>query len=279
MTSQAELSLLDPRSESYLLTVEGAPQSQVSLNDPTLLSFDYVRRIGRLIDAVAPPAQAITVLHLGGGALTLPRYVNHIRPGSTQHVVELERDLSEMLLSKLPLPADHNINFHYGDARAILVQSSAVQLPKSDLLVIDLFSGAHIPPHVASREFYQEASRYLKPHGVVAVNIADGPGLLYVREKAATLASIFSEVIAVMDATLLGGKHFGNVVLVASNTKMQFADSANWLGHEETPSHVIQGAEVHNWIGKASVVTDASTRPSPPADRKYFASEAARNAV
>ena len=60
-----------------------------------------------------------------------------------------------------------------------------------DLLVIDLFAGAHVPLDVINREFYQEAARYLKPHGMVAVNIADGPGLLYAGEKATALASIF----------------------------------------------------------------------------------------
>lgn len=113
---------------------------------------------------------------------------------------------------------------------------------------------------------------------MVAVNITDSPGLLSAREQAAALASIFSEVIAVLDPKLLGDNHFGNVVLVASNTQMQFACSANWLGEKETPSQVIGGNEVHTWIGKAQVVTDASFRPSLPTDREYFAAEVARNA-
>lgn len=83
--------------------------------------------------------------------------MHHTRPGPIQHVVELERELSEILLSKLPLPVGYAISFHYGDARAVLMQPQPFQLPKSDLLVIDIFAGPHVPAHVTSCEFYREA--------------------------------------------------------------------------------------------------------------------------
>lgn len=79
------------RERAWLLTVDGAPQSYVDLDEPTHLEFEYVRRLGHVLDTVAEPGRALDVLHLGGGALTLPRYVAATRPGSRQEVVEYDR--------------------------------------------------------------------------------------------------------------------------------------------------------------------------------------------
>src|ERR1044072_4671131 len=81
------------RERAWLLTVDGAPQSYVDLDAPTHLEFEYARRLGDALDTVAEPGRALDVLPLGGGALTLPRYVAATRPGSRQHVVEADRGL------------------------------------------------------------------------------------------------------------------------------------------------------------------------------------------
>ncbi|MDP3207588.1 MAG: spermine synthase, partial [Rhodoglobus sp.] len=60
---------------AYTLTVDGTPQSHVNLDDPGQLFFEYVQRMGHVIDQIGMPGQPITAVHLGGGALTLPRYV------------------------------------------------------------------------------------------------------------------------------------------------------------------------------------------------------------
>ena len=64
-----------------MLLIDGVPQSHVDLEDPGYLDFEYVRRIGHVIDEAAPAGQPLRVLHLGAGALTLARYVAATRPG------------------------------------------------------------------------------------------------------------------------------------------------------------------------------------------------------
>jgi len=54
-----------------MLLIDGVPQSHVDLDDPAYLDFEYVRRLGHVIDAAAPAGQPLRVLHLGAGALTL----------------------------------------------------------------------------------------------------------------------------------------------------------------------------------------------------------------
>src|SRR4051812_49596865 len=88
----------DPdRDSAWTLMLDGAPQSHVDLADPTHLEFEYVRRMAAVIDLIAPPGQALRALHLGGGALTLPRYVAATRPGSAQRVVEIDGALVEFV--------------------------------------------------------------------------------------------------------------------------------------------------------------------------------------
>src|SRR5687768_6278522 len=67
---------------AYTLTVDGTPQSHVNLDDPTQLFFEYVQRMGHVIDQLGMPGEPLTAVHLGAGALTLPRYIDATRPGS-----------------------------------------------------------------------------------------------------------------------------------------------------------------------------------------------------
>src|SRR5688572_12733368 len=108
------------RERAWLLTVDGAPQSYVDLDEPTHLEFEYARRLGHVLDVVAEPGAALDVLHLGGGALTLPRYVAVTRPGSRQDVVEADRGLMELVAELLPVPDGAGVRLHTGDARAWL---------------------------------------------------------------------------------------------------------------------------------------------------------------
>src|SRR2546421_960732 len=105
----AEL-LPDPdRPGGWTLRVDGTPQSYVDTGDPRLLVFEYMRRLGSVVDAAAPPGEPLRVLHLGGGALTLPRYVAATRPGSAQQVVERDAALIALVRRELPLAKNARI--------------------------------------------------------------------------------------------------------------------------------------------------------------------------
>src|SRR3984885_12867857 len=84
------------RPGAWMLLIDGTPQSHVDLDDPRHLEFEYMRRLGHVIDLAAPPAQPLRVLHLGAGALTLARYVTATRPGSTQVAVEVDAPLIDL---------------------------------------------------------------------------------------------------------------------------------------------------------------------------------------
>ncbi len=158
------------RKRAWLLTVDGAPQSYVDLDEPAHLEFEYTRRFGHVLNTVAEPGRALDVLHLGGGAFTLPRYLAATRPGSRQDVVEADRGLLDLVAEHLPLPDGAGITAHGADARAWL---EAAPADSADVVVADVFGGSRVPAHLTSVAYAREAARVLRADGVCVANLAD----------------------------------------------------------------------------------------------------------
>jgi hypothetical protein len=255
---------------SFTLVVDGTPQSHVNLDDPSQLFFEYVQRIGHVIDQLGMPGEPITALHLGAGALTLPRYIEATRPGSRQQVIEIESDLVDLVRSQLPLPRNASIRIRHGDAREVLGTLPAGLRGEIDLLVVDVFSGARTPAHVTSLEFYREAVALLKPAGIVVANVADGPGLAFARGQAATMLAATGHVAALAETQILKGRRFGNVVMVGSREKLPLDWMPRLLAGGPHPSKVVADGELRNWIAGAPIVTDATAVQSPPPSKNIF---------
>ena len=255
---------------AFTLVVDGTPQSHVNLDDPTQLFFEYVQRIGHVIDQIGDPGSPLTAVHLGAGAFTLPRYIEATRPGSRQQVIELETDLVDFVREQLPLPRSAAIRVRHGDARDVVGRMPGGLMGAVDLLVVDVFSGARTPAHVTSIEFYELAVALLAPNGIIAVNVADGPGLSFARGQAATLLSAVVDVAALAETQVLKGRRFGNVVLVGSQMPLPLEWMPRLLAGGPHPSKVVTGAELRAFIGGAAVVTDVTATPSPLPSRGIF---------
>ncbi len=253
------------------LVVDGTPQSQVNPADPRQLGFEYVQRIGHVIDLLREPGAPLTAVHLGAGALTLPRYIAATRPGSRQQVLELEPALVELVREHIPLPPDSGIRVRYGDAREGLTRLPRALTGSVDLVVVDIFSGSRIPAHVTTVEFYREVAALLAPDGVVAVNLADGPGLSFARGQAATLGAAVKEVAALAETQILKGRRFGNVVLIGSDSSLPLQWLPRLLAAGPHPSKAVAERELRDFVAGAPVVTDATARPSPPPGRTFLA--------
>ena len=248
------------------LVVDGTPQSHVNLRNPADLFYEYIRRIGHVIDLFKPSGQPISALHLGGGAFTLPRYVEATRPGSRQQIIELEGALVDLVREAAPLPQRASIRVRRGDARAMLAKLPAGMHGAMDLIVVDVFAGAQTPAHISSVEFYDALKPFLSPGGVVVVNAADGAGLPFVRGQAATLADRFSVVAAIAEPQVLKGRRFGNVVFVASDADPDLEWLPRLLAGGPFPASMLAGPEFAALAAKAKVVTDATAfdSPAPP---------------
>ncbi|MET8175856.1 fused MFS/spermidine synthase [Streptomyces clavifer] len=248
------------RPHAWTLLLDGAPQSHVDLDEPSYLSFEYQRRLGHVIDLAAPPNQPLQVLHLGGGAFTLARYIAATRPRSTQQIVEIDAALVQLVRRELPLDPQARIRVRSVDARAGL---GKIQDGWADLVVADVFSGARTPAHLTSAEFLADVRRVLKPGGQYAANLADGPPLAHLRGQVATAASLFPELALAADPTVWRGRRFGNAVLVASDRPIAVAELTRRVASDPHPGRVEHGRALADFTGGAAVVTDEGARPSP----------------
>jgi len=262
--------------DSWLLFVDGVPQSGVDLADPGYLEFEYIRRIGHVADLAFPPGEALRALHLGGGALTLPRYLAHTRPGSRQLVAELDDTLTGLVRERLPLPAGHRIRVRAADARAV---AESAREASYDLVVGDVFAGAVTPPHLTTAEFAAATARALRPGGVYAVNIAAGPsassgtaprgprdGLDAARSAVATIRSVYAETCIVAEPSVLRGRRRGNLVIFASDQPLPEAALSRAAAADPFPARLVAGEDLRRFTGSAPVVTDAAIAADSAAD-------------
>lgn len=273
LLSGGQVATLEPdrwHAERVELVVDGTPQSSVNLADPTDLAFEYVARIGHVIDLLREPREPITAVHFGAGGLTLPRYVDWTRPGSRQQVVELEPDLVDLVRTRLPLPPRASIRIRYGDARAVAARMPAGLVAAADLVVVDVFAGATIPAPVTTVEFYRLAARLLNERGVLAVNIADGAGLPFARGQIATVRSVLPDLAVLAEPQVLKGRRFGNLVLVGTRDATLLGDLPRLVAAGPHPSRAVAGEELDRLTLGVEPVSDATAVRSPDPGRGVF---------
>ncbi len=201
------------RGRAWLLTLDGAPQSYVDLDEPGHLEFEYARRVGHLLDLAAPPGAPLDVLHLGGGALTLPRYLAVTRPGSRQRVAEPDAELTAFVTEHLPLPDAADVAVEAADGRAVLESSPSAG---ADVLVSDVYGGSRMPAHLTTLPYAREAARVLRPGGLYVANLADAAPFRFLASQLATFAAVFPQLALVAEPAVLRGRRFGNILLLAA---------------------------------------------------------------
>ncbi len=178
---------VDENDESLrFLILDTVRHGAVDLDDPTHLEFRYINIIGDVIDAMPPGP--IDALHVGGGAFSVPAYINAVRPGSTNLVSEIDPLLVDVGRDELGLETGPALEIVTGDARL-----TVADLPTDsyDLIVGDVFGGLTVPWHLTTTEFIAELDRVLRPGGVYAMNIIDGDQIRFVEAELATLAEHF----------------------------------------------------------------------------------------
>jgi spermidine synthase len=253
------------RPGSWTVLTDGRSQSYVDTTDPGRLAFGYMRRLRTVVDALAPSGGPLSVLHLGGGGLTLPRYVAATRPGSTQRVVEHDTVLIALVREHLPLPRGADLRVRAADARAVV---ESTRDGRYDLVVSDVFHDGRMPRSVASTEFYAQVARVLRPGGAFAVNVTDGPPMTYTRAQAATLAGAFdvSDVCLMTERSLYAGNRNGNCVLTARRgpDPLPLTSLVREAARDPEPWLVLHGPELTRFTGGARPMTDATATASPP---------------
>ncbi|MET8254676.1 fused MFS/spermidine synthase [Micromonospora sp. NPDC005197] len=246
----------DPvRRTGRTLLSAGVEQSYVDVEDPRHLHFEYVRRIASAVELAAPAGVPLSVLHLGGGALTLPRWLAATRPGSAQRVVERDPAVVELVARELP-PLPPEVRVEVADARDAVTAAAS---DAYDLVIADIYRAARMPRHVRSVEFAAEVVRVLRPGGLYLVNVTDLPPLVGTRVQVATLRAVFGDVCVFGDRRMLRARRYGNLVLAATHRPggLPVGRLAAAALRDPIPGGLLHAAALDTFVAGAHPFTDA----------------------
>lgn len=245
-----------------LVSRDGHPQSYVDLEDPSHLAFEYVAQLACVVDVLAPTGP-LRVTHVGGAGLTLPRWVEHTRPGSPQIVLEPDAAMTEAVRRELPLPRRHRIRVRPIDGASGI---ASLATDSADLVVMDAYAGGRVPAELVTEEFFADCARVLAHSGLLLANLADDRGFGWVPRVAAGARNAFGHVAWVALTEVLRGRRYGNGVLVASRTPIDTDELTRALRRLPWPSGVRTDTELATRSGGRVPFngSDAQTSPEPP---------------
>ena len=246
-------------------------QSWVDLSDPLRLEFEYVRRIAEILEATIlqrPEAERVRVVHIGGGGLTLPRYVEARRPHTAQIVLEPDVALIDEVRARLPLARNSGIKIRPTDGRSGLREMPG---DYADLVIVDAFAGAQVPAELATAEFFTDAARVLLPGGLLAMNLGDRAPFDWSKRCLAGLALSLPQQGVSAEVSVWKGRRYGNLVVLASARSLPIAALERTLARASFPYRLISGISLQAWVGGLAPFTDADSRPSiDPVARGWF---------
>lgn len=251
----------DGRPGSYLLRVGGTDQSHVDLFDPMWLEFGYLQRMAEVIDVIAPPGRPIRFVHVGGAAMTLPRYVTATRPTSAQVVFEPAEDVTALVRAEPPLPARSGIKVRPVDGRTGL---QSLRDGYADVVVIDAFDGPLVPGELVTTELARTVRRVLTPDGVLLFNLVDLAPFAWARRAIAAVRQSFPALTVSAETSVLKGRRHGNLVVVASSRGLPLEDLRRRVAASPVPYRVLDDAQTASTLGGGAPFTDLDTMPSPP---------------
>jgi hypothetical protein len=248
---------------AFTLRIGRTDQSYVDLDDPLRLEFDYVQRLADVLDGVTEPGQRLRVVHVGGAAMTLPRYIAATRPRSTQIVLEPDVELTVFVRRHLPLPVGSGIKVRGTDGRRGIAE---LRDGYADLVIIDAFVGARVPAELTTNEFLVAARRVLSDHGKFMINITDRGPLNYARRVLAGVAISFPHLLLCVEPATLKGRRFGNLIIVGAATPLPYANIAQRVGRSPFPYRLLRGTRLRQLLGDSKPFRDdeAEQSPEPP---------------
>ena len=255
---------------AFTLRIGRTDQSYVDLDDPLRLEFDYVQRLADVLDSVTEPGQRLRVVHIGGAAMTLPRYIAATRPSSAQIVLEPDVELTAFVRRHLPLPVRGGIKVRGTDGCRGIAE---LRDGYADLVIIDAFVGARVPAELTTNEFLEDARRSLSDHGVIILNLTDRGPLGYARRVLAGVRQVFPHVLLCAESSTLRGRRFGNVIIAGGGTALPYSAIAERAGQSPFPYRVVRGARLNQLLSdsKPFSMEDAEESPDPSSRLKHLA--------
>lgn len=227
---------------AWVLMAGGLRQSFVDLGDPTHLELAYTHAVADAVDTVFPAHRPLAAVHVGGGGMTLPRWLAATRPGSTSVVLEPDAAVAHAAAS---LGEVDGVELRVVDGRTGLTR---VATRSQDLVVGDAFEGRVVPAALLEDEHVTQVVRVLRDGGAYVLNLIDDPPFAQVRAALGPIRGHWPQAGLIAAPTLLAGHHGGNVIVVAG-TEVVWAELARRTALRPGPPVVLDPAATESWCG------------------------------
>ena len=250
---------------AWIVCKDGADQSWVDPRDPTHLEFEYTQRVAWLIDDWATSygleADArLRVVHIGGGGMTLARWLAVTRPTSAQIVLEPDTAITEAVRQVAPLPRHSGIK-----VRPIEGRPGIAAMPNNyaDVVILDAFDNASVPASLVTKEFMADIRRVLQPIGLLVFNMIDAHPHAWAHRAVASVASAFASTCVIVESTALKQPRITNLVAGASPVTLPIHALTRRAAGAVFPCTLLADDDLRRWLGGARPFTDDDTQPSP----------------
>ena len=238
------------------LYLDDLRHSYVDLADPAHLEFGYIKDFAAGIDAAAPARGDLRVLHVGGGGMTMPRYLAATRPGSFHRVYEIDQGVVDLDVEELGAKLGDGLtgtDVRVRDARLGIRDEPADDY---DVVIADAFGGVAVPWHLTTREVVADVRRVLTDDGLYLVNLIDFGPLDFVRAELRTIAAEFEHVVMLASAEKLAGREGGNFVVLASDRELPVGAIGAAAVRRRPDAAVLAPDKVAAFAGDAPLLTD-----------------------
>jgi len=148
-----------------LAFVPGDIQSAMRLSRPTALVLAYTRAMMCFV-LLQPRPRHIVMVGLGGGSLV--KFCHRHLPDAHITVLERRGDVIALRGQFGVPPDDARLRVLHCDGAAWLALAAPASL---DVVLVDGFDAAGLPPALSSAAFYADCRRALAPGGVLVANI------------------------------------------------------------------------------------------------------------
>lgn len=140
-------------------------QSSMKVKDPFALELTYTRGMMCFL-LFSDDIKTVLTIGLGGGSV--PKYIYANCPNISQTIVEINPQIISIARSHFFVPDyDDRFNVIEGDGIAHLAENTN----STDCLMIDAFDRFGIPPDFCSQDFFDSCEMALKNNGIFAINL------------------------------------------------------------------------------------------------------------
>lgn len=203
-----------------ILYFDNSTESRMLRDDPLNGGYEYTDFF-HVPFILNPNIRRVLFIGLGGG--TGPkRFVNDY-PQVQVEAVDVDPVVVEVAQKYFQVRPGPRLKLHVQDGRAFIKRASKTY----DLIVLDAYTrnryGSTIPPHLTTREYFQQLRQRLSPRGCLVYNCTGGETSAITRALYKTIATSFSQQYLFSAETSL------NTVLVAWNGEGPRLTRERWI--------------------------------------------------